>query len=175
MFSRLISDLRYAIRVLVRAPRFSLTVVLTLAIGIGINVSNFSIVNSFLLRPQPYEAPDDLAHVWRSDRKLDFEQGRFSLPTIQQLEEACESCRGHGGVQLLRGQSGRWRRPTREPYRQPGYSDNMLPLLGVEAAMGRTFTGDDVTSGQSRSPEPRRLAAPFWWSPRRARRYGSAQ
>ena len=63
MVDRLARDLRYAVRVLVRSPKFSLTVILTLAIGIGINVSNFSIVNSFLLRPQPYEQAEELVHV----------------------------------------------------------------------------------------------------------------
>ena len=148
MLGRLLNDLRHAVRVLIRSPKFSLTVVLTLAIGIAINVANFSIVNSFVLRPQPYEDPDELVHVWRSDRKLDFEQGRFSLPTLQQLEQACESCEemaayNYFGANLAGGDA------LPEGLTVSRLTRNMLPLLGVEAALGRTFTDDDVTSGQS--------------------------
>ena len=148
MLGRLTNDLRHAVRVLIRSPKFSLTVALTLAIGIAINVANFSIVNSFVLRPQPYEDPDELIHVWRSDRKLDFEQGRFSLPTIQELEQACENCQdmaayNYFGANLAGGDA------LPEGLTVSRITQNMLPLLGVEAAMGRTFTDDDVSSGQS--------------------------
>lgn len=148
MLGRLVNDLRHAVRVLIRSPKFSLTVVMTLAIGIAINVANFSIVNSFVFRPQPYEDPDELVHVWRSDRKLDFEQGRFSLPTIQQLAQACESCEemaayNYFGANLAGGDT------LPEGLTVSRLTQNMLPLLGVEAALGRTFTDDDVTSGQS--------------------------
>ena len=148
MLGRLINDLRHAVRVLIKSPKFSLTVLLTLAVGIAINVANFSIVNSFLLRPQPYEKPDELAHVWRSDRKLAFEQGRFSLPTIQQFEQACESCKdiaayNYFGANLAGGDA------LPEGLMVSRITRNMMPLLGVDAEMGRTFTDEDVVDGQS--------------------------
>jgi len=66
----LIRNLRYAIRSLARAPGFTLTVVLTLAIGIGANSAVFSALNAVLLRPLPL--PDSGRLVKLSDRFLPF-------------------------------------------------------------------------------------------------------
>src|SRR5579872_3827954 len=58
--NRLFQYLRYAVRQLHRNPGFALAVVLTLALGIGVNTAVFSLVNGFLLRPLPYPEADRL-------------------------------------------------------------------------------------------------------------------
>ncbi|HEX2442509.1 MAG TPA: ABC transporter permease [Vicinamibacterales bacterium] len=60
----LIADIRYAFRVLLRAPSFALAVVAVLALGIGANTAIFSMVNSVLLRPLPFEEPDRLVRIF---------------------------------------------------------------------------------------------------------------
>jgi predicted permease len=60
----LISDIRYAFRVLLRAPSFALAVVAVLALGIGANTAIFSLVNTVLLRPLPFEEPDRLVRIF---------------------------------------------------------------------------------------------------------------
>jgi putative ABC transport system permease protein len=62
----LISHLRYTIRLLARSPGFTVVAVLVLAIGIGANVTIFSVMNGVLLKPLPYPRPDRLVKIFRS-------------------------------------------------------------------------------------------------------------
>ncbi|HEY2433178.1 MAG TPA: ABC transporter permease [Vicinamibacterales bacterium] len=61
-------DLRYALRLLVRRPVYAITIVLTLAIGIGATTAMFSVIQTVLLRPLPFRDPSRLVMVWENDR-----------------------------------------------------------------------------------------------------------
>jgi putative ABC transport system permease protein len=61
----LAADLRYAFRILLRAPSFALAVVAILALGIGANTAIFSIVNAVLLRPLPFDEPEQLVRLFQ--------------------------------------------------------------------------------------------------------------
>jgi len=80
MMRTLLSDVRYSLRVLVRAPAFSLAVVSVLALGIGANTAIFSIVNTVLLRPLPFEEPDRLVRLFHVPPQATFPgMPRFSV------------------------------------------------------------------------------------------------
>jgi putative ABC transport system permease protein len=88
--AKFVQDLRYAFRILLKSPGFTLVAVLTLALGIGANVA-FSVVYAVLFRPLPFPQPDQLVRVFDDLRgPSDFGVG-MSAPELWDLQE-------HSGV-----------------------------------------------------------------------------
>ncbi|MGW8265760.1 MAG: ABC transporter permease [Longimicrobiales bacterium] len=69
-------DARYAVRSLLGTPGFSLVVILTFALGIGVNTAVFSLLHSLVLEPLPFPGGDRMVQLWRYE---EFEDGRRSL------------------------------------------------------------------------------------------------
>lgn len=86
MMSDLLQDLRYAFRMLVKNPLFTLAAVVTLALGIGLNAATFSAVNGLLLRPLPgANDPDRLVQLFRAWPGMEY--GSNSIPHYQDLRD----------------------------------------------------------------------------------------
>jgi len=74
----LLNDVRFALRTLVRDRSFSLTALLTLAVGIGASTAIFSVVDGVLLRPLPYRDADRIVTLWQHDRGAAIERDDVS-------------------------------------------------------------------------------------------------
>lgn len=132
-------DLRYGIRTLRRTPAFTFVVILTLALGIGVNTAIFSLVNGILLRPLPYAEPDRLVGLWNiSSPKggvLAFQQSITTMDTAALTIDIGYNLSGNGDAVRLTGNEVSW---------------NLFSLLGVKPALGRLFGPGDEKPGQSR-------------------------
>ena len=87
----LITDFRYALRSLARVKGLAITVVLTLALGIGANAAIFSVVRGVLLRPLANRDEDRLIYIRQSAKGIGAENANFSVPEIQRLAERASS------------------------------------------------------------------------------------
>src|SRR5438477_1333579 len=81
----LLGELKHAMRSLMRAKGLSVTVVLTLALGIGANAAIFALVRGVLLRPLANRDEDRLIYIRQSARGLGVDNALFSVPEIQDL------------------------------------------------------------------------------------------
>src|SRR5688572_5360753 len=90
----MLHDLKYALRVLRTNRAFTAVVVLIMALGIGVNTTIFTLVNTVLLKGLPFENPDEIAFV-RSNR------GGISYPDLQDFRQQARSFRDFGGFSNL--------------------------------------------------------------------------
>jgi putative ABC transport system permease protein len=142
--SKLLPDLRYGIRALLKRPGFALIAVMTLALGIGSSTAIFTVVDAAILRGLPYRSPDRLYHLWESTPQKEFGQREFSYPDYQDYlqNQGCDLAAYTGGGGILN-----WNGETERVF-GPGVTANFFSLLGVEALKGRTFAaGDDKPEG----------------------------
>lgn len=142
-------DLRYAARMLTRAPGFTLVAVLTLALGIGANTAIFTVVNALLLRPLPYADPDRLVMVWQDWRARGGPHDEWASPGNYVDWSREKSI--FADVAAIGG----WR-PTltggAEPEPIPGeqVTHEYFTVLGVAPVLGRTFRPEDDVPNAAR-------------------------
>ncbi len=144
------ADLRHAVRLLGRNPAFSLVVILTLAVGIGLNTAVFSAVDSLLLQPLAgVRAPDELVQLYRT-WPGDMRYGSNSLPHFRDVREGTRGVLA--GVAAWTFESMNVSADG-EPRRVLGSvaSANFFAVLGASAALGRTFA-DEEDEGRGAHP-----------------------
>ena len=137
----LLQDLRYAMRGLRRSPGFTLVALLTLALGIGVNSSIFSVVNAILFRPLPVERPAELVDVYgrpatSSNHEthswpnyLDYRAQSQTVSDLVAYANFFAHLSIEGSSDLVVGEL---------------VSDNYFRALGVRPALGRVFTADEA-------------------------------
>lgn len=147
-FDQLVRDLRYAVRTLRRNPGFTLTAVLSLALGIGANTAIFTVVNAVLLRPLPFPEPDRLVQLWETHPSkddfrnvvnplnfLDWRERTHSFTAMAAVEGGSANLTGFGNPLAV---------PAME------VSPSFFSILGISPVLGRWFVPEEGVPGRER-------------------------
>jgi predicted permease len=153
----LIPDLRYAFRSLARARGFSLTVMLTLGLGIGATTAIFSVVRGVLLKPLPHRDGDRLIYLRHSINGPGGENIVFSVPEINDFRQSAKTLGGiaeySSMTYSLRGESDAIR------INVGLVTGNYFNVMGLSPVLGRLLNdGDDGT----KVPPVMVLTHEFW-------------
>jgi predicted permease len=142
----MLTDLRYAVRGLIKNPGFSAAAILTLALGIGANAAIFSVVDGVLLRRAPVEDLDRLVMVWETDRHSGTTREPASVPDY--LDFAARRTQ-LAGLAAFQGANVNVHPDRGEPMRVAALAitHDFLPLAGVPPMLGRAFTVEEDRPG----------------------------
>ena len=140
----LLSDLRQSIRSLRHNPAFAIGAILVLALGIGANTAIFSIVNAAMLRPLPYDQPDQLVQIWHIPPAKSFPGiDKFSVSPANYLDwKAQNTSFDSMSIYNFRSLSfGGSDHP--EVVEASAVASDFFTVLHARPLLGRTLTPDD--------------------------------
>ncbi|MBP6864551.1 MAG: ABC transporter permease [Candidatus Didemnitutus sp.] len=141
----LLQDLKFALRLLAKAPGFTVAAVAVLAIGIGLNTAIFSTTYSLAFSPRPFAEPERVVQLYTHDRKEPTNYRAFSYPIYRALAQRTDLFSGvlaHNLTMVGIGEKGEARRSFSSIV-----SANYFALLGVPLAKGRPFTPEEERPG----------------------------
>ncbi len=141
-------DVRYGMRMLRKSPGLAVAAVLCLGLGIGAITTIFSVINGALLRPFPYEKPNNLAMLWeeKSQEPIHATAKQISPPNFldcKDLSAAFQDMAMIGG-----GPAAMRYRDRLESVLTLSVTSNLLGLLGVAPALGRSFLPEEDEKGR---------------------------
>jgi len=150
-----LQDVRYALRMLRKSSGLAAIAVLTLALGIGATTAIFSVVYGVLLRPLPYEKPEQIVRLWEVNASAN--RVNFTDPNFDDLRQQSESLQGlaeYGAwPQSVSGGS----EPTRAM--TASVSRDFFPLMRVQPVLGRSFAPEEQHFGAA----PTALVSYGYW------------
>ena len=137
-------DVSHALRSLRKRPGFTAAALITIAIGIGANVTVFSLVNALLLRPLPFGDRSDRVVTLHSTHRLqpeDWEEARVSYPDLLDIRRESQSFDQVGGM-VLRNFTVT-NEADAERLLGVSVTPDLFPALGIAPLLGRTFAADE--------------------------------
>jgi predicted permease len=140
-----LQDVRYACRMLLKTPGFTLIAILTLALGIGANIAAFSIVDGVLLRPLPFAHSEQLVRVFDDLRSSNTKDVGMSVPQFWDYRDRAGVFQDIAVIWPIPANLTDVERPER--IEVLATSANYFTMLGVQPALGRVFTQKDEAPG----------------------------
>ena len=146
-----VRDVRHALRMIRTHPGFVLTVLLSLALGIGANTAIFSVVNGVLIQPLPYPEADALVGVYNqlTIQGQVYKDAALSPGMYAACQESCRAFEHFGvwtsGAATVTGAG------EPEQVTTVTATQGALPALGVQASLGRWFSKEEDTPGGTRA------------------------
>ncbi len=140
----MLSDFRFAFRQLTKTPGFTFVAILTLALGIGLNTSMFSLMNLLLLQPLPYPGKEHLVRIYRTTPQS--QTADHTAPDALDLTSGSREFADLAafrlwGYTLVQGEH------TPVNLNALRVSANFFPLLGLQPELGRFFTPEEDHPG----------------------------
>ncbi len=132
----LMQDLRYGARQILKSPGFTAVAVITLALGIGANTGMFSVINSVLLRSQPFRDPSRVMIVWKV--MSNGSPNAFSTPAFLEWEQQGDFTEHMGAFSAIGKNLSNNDLPERVNGGRVNY--DLFPILGVQPVLGRMFS-----------------------------------
>jgi putative ABC transport system permease protein len=155
----MITDLKYALRMLLKAPGFTLIAILTLALGIGANSAIFSVIDTVLLRPLPFKDPDRIVMAWAryTDDGGAFRSGVHSFPDYTDLRDQSQS---FSALAAYTRTAGTLAHAEDAQYLEGvAITPEIFDVLGVPPLLGRGFTEEEAKNDADRVVV---LTYPLW-------------
>ena len=146
----LLQDIRYALRMLRKAPGFTAIAVVTLALGIGANAIIFSVVNAVMLRPLAFEQPDRLMMIFHSYPKQNLPRASVMPYALGYYKQHLKSFSSISAETFYHGPSNLTIDGQSQMVRTALVSWDFFPALGVAAQVGRTFVAEEDQPGKER-------------------------
>ena len=145
----LLQDIKYSVRLLFKKPGFTATAVVTLALGIGANTAIFSVVQGVLLSPLPFEDPEELAIIWRTNAERNT--GNWPVPAPEFLDWSDQND-VFTATTAIRPQTFTVT-GTEDPERITGaaVTSGYFDVLEARPIIGREFTADENVAGRETS------------------------
>src|SRR5689334_18678747 len=138
-------DVRYALRMLVKAPGFSFVAIITLALGIGANTAIFSIVDAVLLRSLPFHHPEQLVKITADEPGLNLHDIGFSELDLEDLQHRSGIFQDASVAWAVSANLTGGEHPER--IELLGISPTYFTMLGVKPQLGRLFGPQDRAEG----------------------------
>lgn len=154
-------DLKYTLRTLWRDPSFTVVAVVILALAIGANIAVFSVVNTLLLRPLPFDNAQQLVWIAPPPTKCGMSCATYSTDAYDEFRVGSRSYQDVTGYFAFSSADNLSLNLGSAPITATSIDviHNFFQLLGIRAQMGRVFTADDARNGAA----PVVLLTNAWW------------